>query len=443
MNFVARDCSKLDPQPKGADVDWIKRLAVATSGGAHVVSIGAERDDDEPVVYCSPDGAWCAGRYVGSVSFQGGRLTIEPRFSIAALRSWLFHATNVALVESPGVLRDDESFIVQLLAAVWARGLVEAARHGLPALRREVRFSGPVLRGRLDVQGSIRLIASGQDALTSVRRERSLDHAASRAIIAAYAVLRRWIGASDDEWLPPRARELLPHLIAVTGLRPQVPSRTDLDRVRYTPITAGFAPIAELSRQIANRRGLVGDSAPDGACQGILLDVAELWELYVLAVLRRAAAGLEVCHGTRELAAAGFLLRSEVDGASLGALRPDALVRDRRRTVGILDAKYKQLHPTALSRHGPQREDLYQLAAYLARFGSESGTAWGALAYPFDPAQPERPWAELRSPWLLDARTRVVFVTLPHDLEPAAAKLRGTLSLMREGAKVPVAAAGS
>jgi 5-methylcytosine-specific restriction enzyme subunit McrC len=150
--------------------------------------------------------------------------------------------------------------------------------------------------------------------------------------------------------------------------------------VRYTPITARFALVAELSRQIANRRGLASDSAPDGECQGILLDVAELWELYVLAVLRRAASGLVVRHGPREIAAAGTLLRSEVDGATLGALRPDALLAYRDRIVEVLDAKYKQLHPTAFSPNGPQREDLYQLAADLARFGCDPHGAWGILA---------------------------------------------------------------
>jgi 5-methylcytosine-specific restriction enzyme subunit McrC len=131
----ARDCSPLDLQPKGSEVDWLKRLVAVTRVGANVVSIGSDRDEDEPVVQCLPDGTWCAGRYVGSVSFEGSRLTIRPRFGLDALRSWLFHATNVALVQSPGELREDESFIVQLLAVVWALGFVEAARHGLPALR--------------------------------------------------------------------------------------------------------------------------------------------------------------------------------------------------------------------------------------------------------------------------------------------------------------------
>jgi 5-methylcytosine-specific restriction enzyme subunit McrC len=427
MIFEAQDCSPLNPQPKGAEVEWLKRLAVATRDGTNVVSLGTERDQDEPIVHCLPDGTWCAGRYVGTIAFEGNRLTVRPRFGIAALRNWLFHATNVALVESPGLLHEDESFIVQLLAAVWARGFVEAARHGLPALRDELRFTGPVVRGRLDVQNSIRLIAAGGETVASTRREKSLEHAASRAIVAAYGALRRWVGANDDQWLPQRARELLPHLIAVTGLRPQVPSRSELDRVRYTPITAGFAAVGELSRQIANRRGLASDSAPDGECQGVLLDVAELWELYVLAALRRAAGGLAVRHGTRELAAAGMLLRSETDGTALGALRPDAVVMNRTGPVGVLDAKYKQLHPTLMSPSGPQREDLYQLAAYLARFGVGLSSVWGMLAYPFDSGRPDPPPAETRNPWRLDPRTRVIFVTLPHDLELAAAKLRGAM----------------
>jgi hypothetical protein len=63
----------------------------------------------------------------------------------------------------------------------------------------------------------------------------------------------------------------------VTGARPRIPTKAELDRIRYTPITAGFAPIAELSRQIANRRGLAADIDASGETKVVLLDVAELW----------------------------------------------------------------------------------------------------------------------------------------------------------------------
>lgn len=440
MNLAARDCSPLDPQPSRDEADWLRRLQQAARPALHVVGLGNDRDDDEPVVYCERDGTWWAGRYVGSLSFAGGRLTILPRFGINTLRSWLFQVTNIALVESPGELREDDAFIVQLLAIVWARSFVDAARHGLPALRQDVRFTGSVVRGRLDVAGSVRLIAAGSEAVVSVRRERSLDNAVSRAIVAAYAVLRRWMGpGTEDRWLPSRAQDLLPHLQAVTGARPSVPSKLELQRVRFTPITASFRSVAELSRQIANRRGLSSDAAPEGTCQGVLLDVAELWELFVLGALSRAATGYDVRHGTLEAIASEHLLVSTVDGARLGLLKPDAVLLRRRDVVGIADAKYKRLTPTASSPSGAQREDLYQLAAYLARYGQTSSAVWGALIYPHEGA--DIPPAEARSPWRLDGDRRVLLLTLPHELGAAVRKLQIILLQPASDAHVPATVA--
>lgn len=340
----------------------------------------------------------------------------------------MFEATSVVLTESPGRLREDESFIAQLLASVWAHGFVEAARHGLPALRRDVATKGETIRGRLDVASSLRLIASGSRNVVSVRSERSLDHAASDAIVAAYGVLRRWLGVPDEQWMPPRAKELIPRLLAVTGPRPRVPTAAELDRIRYTPITAGFAPIAELSRQIANRRGLAADVDARGETKGALLDVAELWELYVLSVLRKAAAPLAVKHGTRERETSKKLLRSDVKGHGLGTLIPDAVLYARNEIKGVADAKYKSIHPSANSPNGPQREDLYQMAAYLGRFASPDGLAWGVLAYPDDPSRPTVAPAEELSPWSLEGQKKVVFASLPHDAAAATAKVRDLIA---------------
>uniref|UniRef100_UPI0012E31022 5-methylcytosine restriction system specificity protein McrC n=1 Tax=Herbaspirillum chlorophenolicum TaxID=211589 RepID=UPI0012E31022 len=389
MNLTARDCSPFSPQPTAAEALWLRKLATHVRAAELVVPMSGERDDDEPIVYCAWDGTWWAGRYVGSLSFEGHSLTIQPRFGLATLRNWLFEATSVVLTSTPGKLREDESFIAQLLASVWVHGFVEAARHGLPALRREVATKGVAIRGRLDVAASLRLIATGGGQVVSIRSERSLDHAASDAIVAAYEVLRRWLGVPDEKWLPTRAKELLPQLMAVTGARPRVPTKAELDRIRYTPITAGFAPVAELSRQIANRRGLAADIDASGETKGVLLDVAELWEMYVLSVLRKAASPLSVTHGTREKSTIRSLLYSDVTGQGLGGLIPDAILYSGATVRGVVDAKYKPLHPSANSPNGPQREDLYQMTAYLGRFTPPGGSGgWGLLAYPLDPTRP-------------------------------------------------------
>lgn len=425
MKIVARDCSPLAPQPTAAEAAWLRRLATNVRATDLVVSISGDRDEDEPVVYCAWDGTWWAGRYVGSLSFEGHSLTIEPRFGLAALRNWLFEATSVVLTDAPGKLREDESFIAQLLASVWAHGFIEAARHGLPALRRDVATTGPTIRGRLDVTASLRLIATGGGQAVSIRSERSLDHAASDAIVAAYQVLRRWLGVPDEQWMPARARELVPHLIAVTGGRPRVPTKAELDRIRYTPITAAFAPIAELSRQIANRRGLIADMDASGETKGALLDVAELWEMYVLNVLRKAARPYSVKHGTRERDASKKLLYSDISGLGLGTLIPDGILYADGEVRGVVDAKYKSIHPTINAPLGPQREDLYQMAAYLGRFTyRDRQGSWGLLAYPCDPARSDTSRAEQDSPWSLDGNKKILFASLPHHADDAVEKLK-------------------
>ncbi|UNK78046.1 McrC family protein [Sphingopyxis granuli] len=431
MKLVARDCSPLIPQPTATEAAWLRRLATNVRAADLVVPVSGARDEDEPVVYCAWDGTWWAGRYVGSLSFDGHSLTIKPRFGLATLQNWLFEATSVVLTDAPGKLREDESFIAQLLASVWAHGFVAAARHGLPALRRDVATKGRTIRGRLDVASSLRLIATGGGQVVSIRSERSLDHAASNAIVAAYEALRRWLGVRDEQWMPARAKELIPHLMSVTGARPRVPTKAELARIRYTPITASFAPIAELSRQIANRRGLAADIDASAETKGVLLDVAELWEMYVLSVLRKAAAPLTVTHGTREKTSTKKLLHSDITGQGLGTLIPDAILYAGGNIQGVADAKYKSLHPSARAPNGPQREDLYQMAAYLGRFAPPGGrTSWGVLAYPQDPARPLIPQAEQFSPWSLDGGRKVVFTTLPHVTSEAVTKLRSLVAPM-------------
>ena len=163
MNLAAHDCSPFTPQPKGAEVDWLRRLAAHVRVSDFVVPVsGDQRNEDEPVVYCDWDGTWWAGRYVGSISFEGSLLTIRPRLGLAALQNWLFEATSVALIESPGVLKEDSLFIVQLLAAVWAHGFVQATRHGFQPSDRETRITGASIKGRIDVRSSLRLIKEGQ-----------------------------------------------------------------------------------------------------------------------------------------------------------------------------------------------------------------------------------------------------------------------------------------
>lgn len=426
MNLSAKDCSPFDPKPSQADAAWLGRLAAASRHGDLVVRLEDGRED-EPVVTCDPDGTWRAGRYVGSLLFEGRRLDIRPRFGEETLRSWFSGAFNLALAETRGQLMEDDWFVPWLLASVWSRSFVTAARHGLPSLRADIRESGQSIMGRLDVPGTVRLRAAGLPGAASIRREKSLDNPIAAAIVAAHAELSRWLGTRREaEWMPERVKELMPHLVGAVGSRPRVPTTPEIDRVRLTPITAGFRPLAELSIRIAGRRGLSAGASDEGQCKGVLLDVAELWELYVLAALRRAWPGMDVIHGTHGVKHRPLLRNDQ--GVPLGMLKPDALVGRGGRISAIIDAKYKRLWPSTWNP-APQREDMYQLAAYMARYGEPRNVTQGVLAYPSDSDHVSLPPAEADGPWRLDPLSEVRFITLPHGIDDAALKLKESIPL--------------
>src|SRR5205823_6380711 len=124
-----------------------------------------------------------------------------------------------------------------------------------------------------------RLRGGGRQEVASVAAERSLENDIARTLVCAQRALIQM--NTHDHWMTSRAKELMPHLWAAVGTRPRLPRRRDLARIRYTPIRRPFAPLVEHSWRIARQRGYA-TVAGVGEAEGLLLDVAEVWERFVL-----------------------------------------------------------------------------------------------------------------------------------------------------------------
>ncbi len=418
MTLEGKDCSRLDPPPDAETREWLQRLAAAVHAEEHLLPFDDERDDADEVVYCERDGSWFCGRYVGTIVYEGRRLTISPRFGLATLGHWLEVALDLRFTDTAGDVSPHEAFLPQLLARLWGNAIVRAARHGLPGLRVEVEHRGLMARGRLDVRRTVEERVRGRPGLVSLQRERSLDNPIAHAIVAACGMLTRRLGAvAMRRLLPDRARDVLTALGRVNPSK-RVPEPAEIAAIRYTPITAAYRGLVRLSMAIARNQGLLAETAPDGTASGLLVDVAEIWELYVLECLRRAHAGAAVLHGTRELQQAGHLLRNTT-GERLGRLLPDAVVT-LPAEMFVADAKYKSLRPTIAHPAGPAREDLYQMRAYLSHW---SHARFGMLAYPKEGEQP--PATIAKAPWFFDDGRELRFVALSHTVDQAIEELRG------------------
>ena len=324
---------------------------------------------------------------------RGPPLIIRPRLGIDVIEAWLDQAFG--LVAPPASARHIETdmFLGRLLARLWCRAIDNATRHGLPSLRLPRSHEGQFVRGRLDTRQTVRLLAQGQPLVASVTHDRSLDHPVTRALVRAERALADHL-AGTAEWRTERVRQVLPPLRAAVGSRPRLPTPFELDGVRYTPITLPFKQAALLSHRIASKLGYSATNEP-GVAEGILIDVAELWELFTLNCARQAVpVGYRIEHGTTA-GRRDYLLRDKEGSHGMGRLKPDILVMRGDQVTAVIDAKYKRLAASPDRPSGVDQSDLYQLAAYASRYAPERVAA---LVYPHDrdskPAQ-----AEAAGPW--------------------------------------------
>lgn len=399
---------------------WLARLAEKLSDHDHVLRLtgrAREDDEDEPALTRGADGRWWAGRFIGEIRFEERELRISPRLGINVVGAWLAHALNLRTVPKAATRAGRGPLIALLVDRMWSAALADAARHGPPRFRSSQPHEGSFLRGRLDVPATLRHRAAGRPVIASVSQTRTLENPVSRIIVLADRTLGSLVGRATP-WRPDLADEVLAQLRGEVGSAPTLPGAHELRRVRYTPITRRFEPVARLSLEIAKRRGALTSAARDDT-SGVLIDVADLWELFLVHCARRAFGHARIEHGTAT-AATAFLLHADRDPARrIGRLKPDLLIRDRaQRPFAVIDAKYKRLRDRREQPHGVDRGDLYQLAAYLA--GHPVG--YGALAYP--PSADDEATAARFAPWRTQSRQLVDFVRLPASEHDCVAALR-------------------
>jgi 5-methylcytosine-specific restriction enzyme subunit McrC len=398
---------------------WLTRLAAYLADHDHSLRLsGRQREDeeDDPALARGADGRWWTGRFIGEISFEGRELRIEPRLGIDVVGTWLARALNLSVVPKAATRAGSGPLVAQLVDRMWSASLAEAGRHGPPRFRRVDTHEGLYLRGGLDIPNTVRLRSAQIPKVASRRERRSVENPVSRAIVLADRTLTSLIG-QEKPWRPHLADELLNQLRASVGANPRVPSVREMRKVRYAPIARAFEPVARLSLEIAQRRGTLTSGGGEDA-SGVLIDVAELWELFLLHCARRALGESRVEHGTGT-ASSAFLLVSDADGATrMGRLKPDILINDARgRECAVIDAKYKRLRNSAERPNGVDRGDLYQLIAYLA--GHD--VRYGALAYP--PGDDQARAADL-GPWETASGQRVGFLRFPAEEAGCIAEFR-------------------
>lgn len=401
--------------PTEAEQPWLASIA-ELSPEPFVLNAQLEVDHQptiEPILTRDVEG-WRANRYIGEIRHQGRTLEIRPRLGIDVLTSWISTILNVQVLPQTATTSHTAAGVVtQLLAALWRSAVLTAGQHALPRTGLKVSSHGLAVRGRLDAAATARRRAAGHRDVVSTRVARTYNNAPARAVVLADRYLDQRLAGT--KWRGDRVEEQLNVLRTATGWRPASPSLQEIKRARYSPITLKWRRAAELSWRILHDNPLAV-TADDDTTHGVLIDVAELWELYVL-----HCAGLAttqpVRHGTTTHRSGHVAVSTVDETKTIGRLYPDIVVGEDPITA-IVDAKYKPLN----DRRGVDREDLYQLHAYASTFVAPLAV----LAYP--QVGDSRAAAERNGPWQSQS-SLLSFIAFPVTVDECVTKLAQTFDL--------------
>jgi len=163
------------------------------------------------------------------------------------------------------------------------------------------------------------------------------------------------------------------------GVKEKKITLNDIKNIKYTKLNIHYKKLMELSALLLQNNSKSSTTNTDeNDSFAYFIDMAELWEDYLLKVLQKNLPEYSVYSPNEK---GGVALFS--DGSR--SIRPDIIIGKDGEVIAILDAKYKsykQIGKYADFDDSVSREDLYQMTTYLYHYGKESQKIVGLFVSP-------------------------------------------------------------
>jgi 5-methylcytosine-specific restriction endonuclease McrBC regulatory subunit McrC len=315
-----------------------------------------------------------SGNFVGNIRLNNHSIQIQSRFSETFLQRMLQAINNVYLAEIDGVERIEVDYARFLLYTLFAQKLEKAFLLGLPKVYRNKNHHDSGVKGRVHISGLIKRDMPYKGKISSQQRVREVDESiVSVLFLAANRVLNEY------KHLVQNIRHIS------TGLRQLNPKSLEKDtyakaiasKALTNPIFSPYKQVLSLAKLILDGQSI--QPSKDGQRQsfGFLVNVAELFELYVTALLKRAFSDWVIESPKVKLYEDHFYERNII---------PDIVMRKGNR-VAVFDTKYKKMNYRGKDENGMgdvDRLDFFQIHTYMSYYQSQPDIEFigGGLLYP-------------------------------------------------------------
>lgn len=327
-----------------------------------------KRDDEQQLVFqlakTIDDNYYVkTGLYAGVITIKGITFNIMPK-NIALFKRMLNYANNIYVDKTEtNSEKPQEPSEFPLFEYLFLTSLKKASVLGFPKEYTKTQYHDIRLHGNLDINAYIKNDIPFKGKLSSKRNERQYVQCIVDVLSAALSACHHNIQTMFPD-LSFVSSELK---ASASGRRPTLETiqKAKNHRALHNPMFVQFRRTLDYAELILRKQNLISsdEEKSSNKISGYLLDVANLWELYLENLLRNnfqkdgwtiyAQEEISLYKGT-------FFARNN---------KPDLVMRHEDGRVVVLDAKFKKME-----FHGPEepcdvdRTDLFQIQSYAGYY---------------------------------------------------------------------------
>ena len=302
--------------------------------------------------------------YVGRLTLSPDTLLeIQPKVAVANLFYMLCADAGLAEFYPPPIGLSANPDIFHFVITAFIAAVERIAAQGLNYGYFPVEADLPLVRGRIDLGAQVSRFGELRHRHACAFAELSMDTPENKIVLAALRYVPFLLDTHEAE-TTRRARYISRRFEGVSAIS-RGTALNLLASTRSHRLNARYGPALVLARLVLNHLTLDNKSGPHPFAS-FLINMPRLFESFVT----KRLSTLLLPHGLRVVAQRHDYL----DEQKQVGIRPDMLVYDRQgtRPLLVIDTKYR------LVDEGDLNSDLYQVSAYLDRYGLERGV----LVYP-------------------------------------------------------------
>ena len=340
-----------------------------------IISIKKSKNDKDEDIYLAQ-----TGNYVGKFKWSGLEIDIKSRFSNTFLERMLNFANDIFLddVSITGHdTKNDLDISKYIIYYMFVQNLEKAFLLGLPKSYKSINHHEMKLKGKIDINRFIKHDIPFKGKVSSTSREQKEIQEIIDTLYKAVKIIDK-----NNKVFTKNISHIKTHLKqnkSNSYVSNETINKALKSKALQNPIFTPYKKVLEYARLIINGNNIEEKNDGKSETYGFIINVAELFEIYVTKLLQKEFSDWYVDSPKIEL----------YDTPSMFYKRkiiPD-IVMIRENDVMVFDTKYKKMLFRERYQHGGDvdRNDFFQINTYMSYYQNKNyNVKVGGLLYPIE-----------------------------------------------------------